>query len=305
MKIVQGDQQPIVEDGPGIRDVSTGRQTILTGDPGTPGYFLFRIFYQKGEYNTPRHRHPFDQWRYQIEGDCGYAGGAMMKPGMIGYFPECAYYGPQHADESNLTVIVQFGGPSGNGYLSAAQEAAAIEEMKTFGRFEDGVFYRNAGVEGRPAVEAFQATWEHAYRRPMVLEPAQYADPILLDTEAYRWMPVDGSPGVEQKLFGTFTDCDIRAARYKLDPGATLRVTGRGTFLVLAGHGSLEDQPYRKLTGLYLESEERASFHAAETTDILLLGLPEIARMHRPRTDGYAEGANAARTLSVAGMPRS
>jgi hypothetical protein len=305
MIIAQGDQQPIVEDGPGIRDVSTGRQTILEGDPGTPGYFLLRIFYQKGEYNTPRHRHPFDQWRYQIDGECGYANGAMMKPGMLGYFPEGAYYGPQHADESNVTVIVQFGGPSGNGYLSAAQESAAVEELKTSGHFADGVYHRNDGVAGRRAVEAMQATWEHVYGRPMALGPAQYADPILLDAAAYRWMPLDGATGVEAKTFGTYTDCEIRAAQYKLDPGAALRVRGRGLFLVLAGSGTLEDQPYRALTGLYLADGESASFRAAETSDILLLGLPDTARMGRPRGDVQAEGANAAKTLSVAGMPRS
>jgi hypothetical protein len=305
MKIAQGDEQPIVEDGPGIRDVSTGRQTILTGEPGTPGHFLFRIFYQKGEYNTPRHRHPFDQWRYQIEGDCGYDRAGAMKPGMIGYFPEGAYYGPQHADESNLTVIVQFGGPSGNGYLSAAQEAAAIEEMQSFGRFEDGVFYRNEGVPGRRAVEAFQATWEHVYGRPMVIGPPQYVDPILVDTAAYRWKSVAGAVGVEEKRFGTFTDCDMRAARYKLEPGAALRVTGRGLFLVLEGRGSLANQSYRKLTGLYLGDGESTTFRADERSDILLLGLPALARMQRPRTDVYPGETNAERTLAVAGMPRS
>jgi hypothetical protein len=305
MNIAQGDEQPIVEDGPGIRDVSTGRRTILTGEPGTPGHFLFRIFYQKGEYNTPRHRHPFDQWRYQIEGDCGYDRAGMMKPGMIGYFPEGAYYGPQHADESNVTVIVQFGGPSGNGYLSADQENGAIAEMKTFGRFEDGVFYRNDGVPGRRAVAAFQATWEHVYGRPMVIGPPQYADPILLDTEAYRWQAVDGAPGAEEKRFGTFTDCDMRAARYKLDPGAALRANGRGVFLVLEGRGSLSGRPYRTLTGLYLADGESATFRADDRTDILLLGLPALARMHRP-LDGTGDAAAAAvPALAVAGTPRA
>jgi hypothetical protein len=305
MQIAQGDEQPIVEDGPGIRDVSTGRRTILSGEPGTPGYFLFRIFYQRGEYNTPRHRHPFDQWRYQIEGDCGYDRAGMMKPGMIGYFPEGAYYGPQHADESNVTVIIQFGGPSGNGYLSAAQEQAAIAEMSAFGRFAEGVFHRNDGVAGRPAVEAMQAIWEHVFGRPMVIGPPQYADPILLDTAAYRPMPLDGAPGARRKTFGTFTDCDMRAARYDIAPGATLTVEGRGAFLVLAGRGTLEDGPYRLLTGLYLDTAERATFRASEATDVLLLGLPEVARMQQPRTGAYAGDANAARTLSVAGMPRS
>jgi hypothetical protein len=303
MQIVQGDEMPIVVEGSNIRDTTTGRQTILSGEDGTPGHFLYRIFYQKGEYNTPRHRHPFDQWRYQLEGECGYAGEDRMKPGMLGYFPEGAYYGPQHADESNLTVILQCGGPSGNGYLSAAQESAAIAEMKTFGRFDDGVFYRNEGVPGRRAVESFQAVWEHVYGRPMTIAPPQYAAPILLDTEAYRWLPLAGSPGVEIKSFGTYTECNMPAARYRLTPGAALQARGRGTFLVLEGSGTLEDRPYRRLTGLYLDSAETATFRAGTTSEVLLIGLPDVAAMRHP-APAHAE-ANAARTLSVAGMPRA
>lgn len=305
MQITQGDEMPIVVEGSNIRDASTGRQTILSGEPGTPGHFLYRVFYQQREYNTPRHRHPFDQWRYQLEGECGYDRGNRMKPGMLGYFPEGAYYGPQHSDESNLTVILQAGGPSGNGYLSAAQEGAAIAEMQTIGRFEDGVFYRNEGVPGRRAVEAFQATWEHVYGRPMTIAPPQYAEPMLLDTEAYRWQPVADAPGVEVKSFGTYTECAMPAARYRIAPGAIFRASGRGTFLVLAGHGTLEDEPYRRLTGLYLDSGEHATFRAADESDVLLIGLPDVAAMRRPAASGQDAVASAERTLSVAGMPRS
>mgnify|MGYP001547942080 CR=1 FL=1 len=161
------------------------------------------------------------------------------------------------------------------------------------------------GVPGRRAVAAFQATWEHVYGRPMVIGPPQYADPILLDTAAYRWQPVDGAPGAAEKRCGTFTDCDMRAARYNLEPGAALRASGRGLFLVLEGRGSLADRPYRALTGLYLADGESATFHADERSDILLLGLPALARMQRP-LDGVPGGEdNAARSLSVAGTPRS
>jgi hypothetical protein len=135
----------------------------------------------------------------------------------------------------------------------------------------------------------------------MVIGSPQYADPILLDTEAYRWKPIDGLPGAAEKRFGTFTDCDLRAARYKLEPGAALRVTGRGVFLVLEGRGALADQPYRQFTGLYLGDGESATFRAGERSDILLLGLPALARMQRPLTGDYAGEANAARSLSLTG----
>jgi hypothetical protein len=95
-------------------------------------------------------------------------------------------------------------------------------------------------------------------------------------------MPLDGTPGVEEKAFGTFTDCKIRNASYKLDPGASFTATGRGIFFVLSGAGSLEGGPFRKYTSLYLASGESATFKANETAEILLLGLPDIARMRTP-----------------------
>jgi hypothetical protein len=129
--------------------------------------------------------------------------------------------------------------------------------MNKFGRFEKGVFHRNEGVAGKKTQDSFQATWEYINKRPMVLAQPQYNDPIMMDTENYRWKPLGGSPGVEEKAFGTFTECKIRAARYKLDPGATFRATGRGIYLVLSGGGSLEGQPYRRLTSLYVDTAER------------------------------------------------
>jgi hypothetical protein len=166
--------------------------------------------------------------------------------------------------------------------------------MKAYGHFADGLFHRNEGVPGKKTLDSFAATWEHVNGRPMVPARPQYADPLLMHSDNYRWMPVDGSPGVEEKAFGTFTDCRIRAGRYRLAPGATLRAEGRGIFLVLDGAGTVEGVTYRRLTSTYLETGETAAFTATETSDVLLLGLPEIARMRTPlREPGAAETATA------------
>ena len=58
--------------------------------------------------------------------------------------------------------------------------------------------------------------------------------------------------------------------------------TGRGIFFVQSGSGSLEGGPYRKLTSLYVDSGESATFRASETSEILLLGLPDMSRMRTP-----------------------
>jgi hypothetical protein len=282
MKIAQGDEQPMV----GARTVRAGtidKQYLLTGDDDSPGNFVFVLAYQNaGAFYSPRHHHNFDQWRYQIDGECSFDKNGIMKPGTLGYFPEGAYYGPQTADLANTVAVIQTGGPSGNGYISNDRVFKAFDEMKAFGHFDKGVFYRNDGVPGKKTMDSFQAVWEYISKRPMVYPTPQYRDPILMHGENYRWIPVDGAPGVSEKFYGTFTDCAIRAASYRLEPGAELTVTGRGIFLVLGGAGTLEDQPFRKHTALYLDSHEAATYRATETAEIVLMGLPDVARMRTP-----------------------
>jgi hypothetical protein len=296
MQIVQGDEIPISESNT-VREGTLNRRFVLAGEPGSPGNFRLSIAYQLGDFYSPRHRHNFDQFRFLIDGESDFDRNGTMKPGWLGYFPEGAYYGPQQSKNPNVTAVLQFGGPSGSGYLSTSQVTAAAREMKAFGRFEKGVFHRNPGVPGKAAMDSFQATWEHVNGRPMVYPQPQYADPILMNSNDYRWMPLDGVPGVEEKSLGTFTDCAIRCARYKIDPGATLAAAGRGVYLVLSGAGTVEREPLRALTAVYLDTGERASFRATETADVVLMGLPEIARMKNwlPHLDAAVAEAPPAR----------
>lgn len=292
MQIVQGDQVPIDTLASNVRAGELRKQHILTGEENSPGNFKFGLFYQKGDFYSPRHRHNFDQFRFQIEGDCDFDRNGKMKPGILGYFPEGAFYGPQTSDQANVVAVVQFGGPSGSGYLSPEQIYKASEEMQKFGGFDKGVFRRNDGVDGKKNMDSFQATWEFANQRPMVYPKPQYADPILMDAENYRWLPVEGASGVEEKALGTFTDCKIRSAVYKLSPGAKLTGTGRGIYFVLSGRGTVESQPMRRYTAVYLKRGEAATFTADETAVILLLGLPDVALM-RPQPVSEKQSAAA------------
>ena len=286
MKIVQGDEQPLIESQT-VRSGTLGRRYLFTGDETSRGNFACMLAYQSGDFYAPRHHHNFDQWRYQIEGEVGFGVSGVMKPGTLGYFPEGAYYGPnshepESADAPNVVCVMQFGGPSGNGFPSVDQLYGTFEKLKAYGHFEKGVFYRNADVPGKKTMDSFQASWEFLNGRPLVYPKPQYADPILMNLADYRWMPVDGAPGVEEKSLGVFTDCKIRAGAYKVEPGAAFTATGRGVFLVLSGAGTLEGGPFRKHTAIALADGEHATFHATETAEILLMGLPEVARIRVP-----------------------
>jgi hypothetical protein len=277
MQIVQGDEMPIDADASNVRGGALKKRILITGERGTAGNFKFGLFAQTGDFLSPRHRHNFDQFRFQLEGDCDFDRNGTMKPGSIGYFPEGAYYGPQSSSGPNLVVVVQFGGPSGSGYMSQEQVDATYEEMKQFGTFDQGIYRRNEGVPGKKNMDSFHAVWEYANRRPLVYPKPQYTDPIVMNPDAVRWLPLTDSPGVEEKALGTFTDCRIRCGRYRLAPGASLSASGRGLFLVLFGKGTVEGRPMRRYTAAYLKDGEQATFSAEETTEIQLLGLPSEA----------------------------
>lgn len=276
MKIVQGGDKPLEDREASGRVGTYKRRVLLRGEPRTPGNFSLIIYYQDGSFYSPRHHHNFDQFRYQIEGDADFGRTGKMKAGMLGYFPEGAYYGPQ-SGPPHIVAVLQFGGPSASGYLDPKQTKAARKALRKVGVFEGGVFRRNAGVEGRKNQDSYEVTWEQVHQRRLVYPKPQYATPIMMDSNNCPPRPLAGAPGVMQKTLGTFTDCEIRAARYYLEPGSSFTATGRGIFLVLSGSGSVEGEPLRELTTLYLDDGETATIEARDATDIVLMGLPSTA----------------------------
>src|SRR6202050_5839973 len=106
---------------------------LLNGAPGTVGNFQFNIGQQDGDFASPRHRHNFDQFRFQIEGAMNFDRNGKMTAGTLGYFPEGPAYGPQTSEGRSVTAVLQFGGASGSGYLSPAGVAAHTEGVHKCG----------------------------------------------------------------------------------------------------------------------------------------------------------------------------
>jgi hypothetical protein len=289
MQIAHGDEVPIVCDGGGVRTGKVGKQFLLMGDPASPGNFKFGLFHQYGDFYSPRHRHNFCQFRVQLEGPCEYGLSGKMKPGTIGYFPEGTYYGPQGPDtEDTYTATLQFGGPSGSGLLTPEQTIAAKKELLKFGTFEKGVFRPNPDVTDRRNMDGFEAIWEHINGRKLVYPEPQYAAPVLMYPDHYQWMPVSGASGVEEKAMGLFTDCQIPCAMYRVQPGATLTAHGRGILMVMSGGGAVAGDRFRQYTSVYLDTGETTQFHANEVSEILLLGMPDVAAMEKPESVAVA-----------------
>jgi hypothetical protein len=125
-------------------------------------------------------------------------------------------------------------------------------------------------------MDGFEAVWEQINGRKLVYPEPQYAAPVMMDPKSYKWMPT-GAGGVDEKVLGIFTDCQIPCTLYRIQPGATLTAQGRGIFMVLSGHGAVEGQTFRQYTSVYLDTPETTRFAADEVSEILLLGMPDVA----------------------------
>ncbi len=283
MKIVHGDK---VEWKRGLqhRGGTFHYRHLLNGVPGTLGNFQFNIGQLEGDFSSPRHRHNFDQFRFQIEGTMDFDRNGKMTAGMFGYFPEGAAYGPQSSDGRSVTAVLQFGSASGSGYLSREEVDEGTEALKKIGSFTGGVFRRNNDVEGRRNVDGYQAIWEHINGRRMEYPKPRYRDPIMVDPANYEWLPVAGMPGVAEKPLGTFTERHCAATLVKLAGGAIYRARGRSVYLVLSGTGVVQEADYRPYTAIHLDVREETDIVARDETEIVRLVLPDLSGLqaHQP-----------------------
>lgn len=286
MKIVQVEDVPLKRTLEHRGGLFYGR-IMLEGTPGTVDNFQLQYGHSQGDFYSPRHRHNFEQIRVQIEGELQFGRDGTMKPGMVSYFPEGVFYGPQSQEpdiEKNkpYTAVLQFGGASGWGYVSREEGKRAHDELLAWGEFKDGIYRRKPGVPGKKNTDANQALWEHIFQRPIEFPKPRYEKPIFMDSAGYAWVPVPGCPGVEEKLLGVFTERRTEVAYYKLDPGVSFDLKGRAAIITPSGAGTVAGQPLKKMTAIYLAHGETARVVASEPTVLLRMGLPNLAGMELP-----------------------
>src|SRR5262245_23343799 len=274
MKIVQGDELDWVR-GLEHRGGTFHYRNLMEGTPGTIDNFQLSMGRNDKDFVSPRHRHNFDQFRFQIEGDLNFARDGKMTPGMVGYFPEGAPYGPQTSEATAMTIVLQFGGSSGSGYLSRAEVKHGMDELKAFGSFEAGVYRRNEGMPGKRNQDAYEAIWAQVNARPLAYPKPRYPGPIMMDSADFSWVPAE-EPGVAEKLLGVFTERRAVARLVRLAPGATLQASGRGIHVVCSGGGGIAGQPARRFTTVFLDHGETAAITAEQEMELLHLGLPDL-----------------------------
>jgi hypothetical protein len=283
MKIVQGDEVPLKR-GLEHRGGTFHGRIMVEGTPGRPDNFQLNYGQIGGDFYSPRHHHNFEQVRFVLEGAVDFARDGKLTEGMVGYFPEGAYYGPQSQDPAiqPIVIVLQCGGASGQGYLSQAEVKAGMAELAVNGEFKDGVYRRKPGVAGKRNTDGYQAIWEHVNGRPMTYPRPRYNRPFFMDPANYDWLPVAGAKGVAEKKLGSFTERGTTATFYRLDAGAALTAEGRAVYFVARGTGKAGDTAYRRLTTVFIDAGETCRLAADAETVILRYGLPDLAGMRSP-----------------------
>ena len=283
MKIVQGDE---VEWKRGLqhRGGTFHYRHLLNGTPGTLGNFQFNVGQLEGDFASPRHRHNFDQFRFQLDGTMNFDRNGKMsgrqrsaisrKARPMGRSPRKARPSPRCCNSAAPAAPA----------ICRARRFAGQNELKKFGTFEGGIFRRNDDVEGRRNTDGYQAIWEHMNGQRMEYPKPRYRDPIMVDPAHYEWLPVDGMPGVSQKL-----------ARHASPSGNAVRrscslrrrhLSCRGAQRLSRG-GGYRHRPRRDPTAnsprcISTTARRRVSWRATPT-EIVCLVLPDLAGLQAQR----------------------
>jgi len=250
---------------------------LLVGQPGEPENYLCNIARSAGDYASPRHRHNFDQLRLLIDGKLPVTPQRSMLPGQIGYFPEGTYYGPQADDGSGWTImIVQFGGASGEGFLSADEALTAKTSLVQEGEFASGVFKRTFGA-GKRNQDSYEAVWEQASGRKLTYSKPRYDAPIIVDPDSFGWR--SGKKGIFQKRLGLFTERETALDVFRLDDGvqwSTRKTKSVQLLFVSHGKGTCNGTSYDRHALIEIIDGETAAFDVTTATELVSLTMPRV-----------------------------
>jgi hypothetical protein len=189
-----------------------------TGIPGVILEFSWR-FYDKG-YGTPRHRHIFDQYRYNLTGRRMIKDG-FLEAGEVGFYPEGVYYGPQLQEEPCTGLGLQFQGLSGIPYITHAQLREARKALiAEGGTFKDGIYTKIEPDGHKINADSHFACTQHMSGRKLSFPQGRFDKPIVMRPQGHPWIRDRELEGVEHKRLGKFGGSGIRFTR--LQPGARI-----------------------------------------------------------------------------------
>lgn len=263
-----------------MRSGTLDQKFLLQGETGSPNNYLLNVgLTGSGGWGTPRHRHNFDQIRYVLKGKYPASPHKIMDEGSVAYFPESVHYGPQDRPDGLEMMVIQFGGASGSGFLSTPDREAANKRLESKGTFKDGIFTWVDDKGQKHNMDGSAACFEEATGQKLVFHPARYDDVVMMDPEGHAWMET-GTPGVQTKHLGTFTERNTVIRFIQVAKGATFATGSRDQIEVLfmsKGKVTVGGQSYGPKTGIeLLPSDPSVDIKAEEDALFFSVLLPKF-----------------------------
>lgn len=269
---------------PAVRGGTIEFKTMLEGDESAPDNYHLLLANTDTSFKSPRHRHNFDQLRFSLKGATNIGVKRNLEEGDLAYFPEGTYYGPQNQESvgnDSLSMVVQFGGPSGNGYMSRRQLSDSFAKLENDGRFEGGVYRRNTPTpDGRINQDSYEAIWEYQNGRPIAYSKPRFMDPVHFREQNFEWQAVADQTGAATKHIASFTEKGVAVFFVRLDAGAQYTLmAAQQTQLVFIKHGTgkfASGDSWFQHTAVQVSVAESLDMQAITPTEAVVLLLPRI-----------------------------
>lgn len=257
-------------------------QSLLNGIEGSPDNFFLQLSHTYADFESPRHRHNFDQIRIQLKGIANFARDGEMQPGTIGYFPEGVFYGPQSIDGESSTLVLQFGGASGDGYISEIRFQEGIEALKSSGTFANGVYSKVDPNGKKINQDAYEAVWESIHQTKLCYRKSEYPAPVFIDPQLFEaqndpWALQ--SLGVLRKSLGVFSKRNLKISILIVESGALLQLQPHSFAFVLKGEGELQGCKFNQYATIQTE-DSPVGLDSLSSLEILEIHLPPRVHSH-------------------------
>lgn len=275
MKIVRGGEMAWGESLVAHRGGNVQHKLLFAGKEGSPDNFQLALAKEGNDFFSPRHRHAFDQVRLCLEGAVPIGRRMSVDAGEVAYFPEGVPYGPQEGGGKRIELLLQFGGASGLGYLSARQLKGAHEALARDGVFEDGVYTRDG-----KNTDAHAALWRQVTGAELVYPAPRYKTPIIIRAENFPWE--DSPDGGREKFLGLFYDRGLVLQMVSIAAGSAWK--GPSFFraphllFVVTGEGRCAADTYSAHTTFRLETDEACTLEATTDTEVFVIGVQPLTR---------------------------
>ncbi|WP_338244287.1 hypothetical protein [Aurantiacibacter hainanensis] len=255
---------------------------LFEGEEESPDNYMLVMSREPNTYFSPRHRHPWDQIRFCLEGKIPIAKGLFVEPGEIAYFPESAHYGPQEGGDDRIVLLLQFGGASGQGFIGPDALKQARLEMEKSGSFERGVYCCSEDGK-RTNRDAYEAVWKHVKGvSPVYVEPV-YKTPIVMRPKALEWQPTD-KPKTTTKQIGNFPHRKLAITAIRIEQGGEFTFETserlRRFLFVEKGSGEIEGKELGIWSAVRIQPGEEAIVRADETLEVLELAVGKVELAH-------------------------